>query len=245
MTLLEVEDILFHLKKAVQSSEKPCFLPLKPHVLPHGFLNDPAKFCKNVFLWGFSHPFREGEKWRRGKGWFGRNNGASCPESENESFKKTRGGKAVRSMNPGAGHLTNGIETANRGSPPGIAEHTSAGEMRSRNHRNGFPGDVEASSSEFLEDFGEGGADFFGPKGAEIKENVGGSFFLHGLEDRPGNDIPGGEIPQGMEVLKEWFPLPVKKNGTFSSNRFRDEEGIGFARAIKERGMELDVLHVH
>ncbi len=146
-------------------------------------------------------------------------------------------------MEPRAGALPDGEKPRDVGFPVQVREHPPALVMGGRDHRQRLFRHVDAERQARLVDVREMLADERLPLVPDVEVDAVLAGPLELGVDRPGDDVPGGELLHRVDLLHEPLPRAVHQHRPLSAHRFRDEEGLGVG-VEKAGGVELDELHV-
>lgn len=122
------------------------------------------------------------------------NRPACGARSKDEPFEQRVARQPIRSVNPGAGHFTGGVEPFDARPAVGIGSHSAHEIMSCRGNGDRFPGDVNAIVSTGGVDAGESSLEELLIEMREIEIDAVAPGFEHALEDGPGDDVAGGQF---------------------------------------------------
>ena len=136
---------------------------------------------------------------------------------EHEAFHQGVAGQPVGAMNPGAGHLANGVEAGKVCRGLQIRCDTAHPVMRRRRNRDRPFEGVESEFAAAVENRGETRFRLGTGDGGKIKPHLGHALLPHALHQGPTHLIPGGQVT--LREMVHWTPpLSIHQHPAFSAH---------------------------
>ena len=144
------------------------------------------------------------------------------PMSHDKRLKQGVAGKAIGPVEPGAGNLPHGEETAQGGLPIEIGLHAPALVMGGRNYRDRLLRDIDTEAKTRLVNRREALADELGRLVRDIEENTCVARALHLGIDGAGDDVTGRKLETLVVFLHEANPMGIFQDPTLPAHGLGD-----------------------
>lgn len=198
------------------------------------------------FLVGVRHPALVPRRDFRERGILGQRlvDVFACGVGEHQALQQGVAGHPVGAVQPGVGHLADGVEPREVGAAAQVGHDAAAGVVRGRHDRDGLAGQVDVVLEAVFVGVRERLAQVVGRLVADVEVHVVQPEALHFVVDGARDDVPGRQFAAFVEAAHE---LPAAAGQAqlcaFAAQRFGHQEGLG-ARVAQAGRVELDEFHV-
>ncbi|MNO74037.1 hypothetical protein D3C76_650220 [compost metagenome] len=159
------------------------------------------------------------------------------------AFQQGVGGHAVGAVQPGVGHLADGVEAGDVGLAVVVDHHAATGVVGRRYYGHGLLGDVDADRKAALVDGREVLDDEIRRLVADIQIHAVGAEPLHLVVDGAGDYVPRRQFGPLVEVRHKAAAVGTAQIGPFPAQGFGQQE-VGIIGVEQAGGVELVELQV-
>ena len=152
--------------------------------------------------------------------------------TKNHGFEQTVAGKAVGSMQAGAGAFATGIKVSDGRTRMFVCLDAAATVVGCRSHRYHVFGNIYANAQALLINVWEVFGKAFEWHVAAVEPHVFGTAFLHFVINGSGYNVPWGKVAAFIIFFHECFPFFVAENTAIATDSLGDEKGWGLTRMV-------------
>ena len=159
------------------------------------------------------------------------------------AFEQGVGGHAIGAVQPGIGHLADGIEAGDVGLAVVVDHHAATGVVGRRDDGHRLPGDVDTDREAALINGREVLDDEIRRLVADVQIHAIRPEALHLVVDGAGDDVPRGQLGPLVKLRHEAAAVGTAQVGPFAAQRLGQQE-VGVVRVEQAGGVELVELQV-